>query len=116
MPVRASSHLDFVKKMKYYFPDAELIYSMWKGYYEGTETQKNKDVIIFLNLFQGVFHYLHTSGHADIQTLQKVCEVVSPSIGVIPIHKDAEAQYDSCGFRVFEEGQTIIDGIEINVN
>jgi len=116
MPVRAGSHLDFVKKMKYYFPDAELIYSMWKGYYEGTEAQKNKYVMNFLSLFQGVFHYLHTTGHADTQTLQKVCKAVSPSIGVIPIHKDAETQYVSHGFRVLEEGPTTIDGIEIDMN
>ena len=50
MPVRAGSQLDFVKKMLYYFPDAELVHSMWKGYIEGTDEQKNQNVIDFVNL------------------------------------------------------------------
>jgi ribonuclease J len=95
MPVRAGSQLDFVKKMLYYFPDAELIYSMWKGYYEGTEEQKSQNVIDFLNLFHGHFHYLHTSGHADVETLEKVCRITNPSIGVIPIHRDKNTQFEA---------------------
>lgn len=94
MPVRAGSQLDFVKKMLYYFPDAELIYSMWKGYYEGTEEQKSQNVIDFVNLFHGHFQYLHTSGHADVETLEKVCRITNPSIGVIPIHKDKNTRFE----------------------
>ena len=95
MPVRAGSQLDFVKKMLHYFPDAELIYSMWKGYYEGTEEQKSQNVIDFVNLFHGHFHYLHTSGHADVETLEKVCRITNPSIGVIPIHKDKNTRFEA---------------------
>lgn len=118
MPVRAGSHLDFVKKMKYYFPDAELIYSMWKGYFEGTEAQKNKDVINFLNLFQGDFHYLHTSGHADVETLEEICRLAHPSIGVIPIHKEKTTRYEqlpiSKTVKVITQSMTI-DGIKITL-
>lgn len=94
MPVRASSQLDFVRKMLFYFPNAELIYSIWKGYYIGTEEQKNKNVIDFVNLFHGNYHYLHTSGHADVETLEDVCRITNPSIGVIPIHKDRNTRYE----------------------
>lgn len=94
MPVRASSQLDFVKKMMHYFPEAELVYSIWKGYYEGTEEQKNQNVIDFVNLFHGRFHYLHTSGHADVETLEKVCRITNPSIGVIPIHRDKNTRFE----------------------
>lgn len=94
MPVRASSQLYFVKKMLHYFPDAVLIYSMWKGYYEGTEEQKSQNVIDFVNLFHGQFHYLHTSGHADVKTLEKVCKITNPSIGVIPIHKEKGTRFE----------------------
>ncbi len=94
MPVRAGSQLDFVKKMLYYFPDAELVYSMWKGYIEGTEEQKNQNIIDFVNLFHGQYHYLHTSGHADVNTLEKVCKITNPSIGVIPIHKEKDTRFD----------------------
>lgn len=94
MPVRAGSQLDFVKKMLHYFPDAELIYSMWKGYYEGTEEQKSQNVIDFVNLFHGRFHYLHTSGHADVETLEKACRITNPSMGVIPIHRDKNTRFE----------------------
>ena len=94
MPVRAGSQLDFVRKILYYFPDAELVYSMWKGYIEGTDEQKNQNVIDFVNLFHGQYHYLHTSGHADVNTLEKVCKITNPSIGVIPIHKEKDTRFD----------------------
>lgn len=94
MPVRAGSQLDFVKKMLHYFPDAELIYSMWKGYYEGTEEQKSQNVIDFVNLFHGEYHYLHTSGHADVETLEKVCRITNPTMGVIPIHKEKNTRFE----------------------
>ena len=94
MPVRAGSQLDFVRKILYYFPDAELVYSMWKGYIEGTEEQKNQNIIDFVNLFHGQYHYLHTSGHADVNTLEKVCKITNPSIGVIPIHKEKDTRFD----------------------
>ena len=94
MPVRAGSQLDFVRKILYYFPDAELVYSMWKGYIEGTDEQKNQNVIDFVNLFHGQYHFLHTSGHADVNTLEKVCKITNPSIGVIPIHKEKDTRFD----------------------
>ena len=94
MPVRAGSQLDFVKKMLHDFPDAELIYSMWKGYYEGTEEQKSQNVIDFVNLFHGEYHYLHTSGHADVETLEKVCRITNPTMGVIPIHKEKNTRFE----------------------
>lgn len=94
MPVRAGSQLDFVKKMLYYFPDAELIYSMWEGYFNGTEEQKSQNVIDFVDLFHGHFHYLHTSGHADVETLEKVCRITNPSMGVIPIHRDKNTRFE----------------------
>jgi len=94
MPVRAGSQLGFVKKMLYYFPDAELVYSMWKGYIEGTEEQKNQNVMDFVNLFHGHYYYLHTSGHADVHSLEKVCRITNPSIGIIPIHKEKDTRFD----------------------
>lgn len=118
MPVRASSQLDFVKKMLYYFPNAELIYSIWKGYYLGTEEQKNKNVIDFVNLFHGHYHYLHTSGHADVKTLEDVCRITNPSIGVIPIHKDKNTRYENLSVadvvNVISK-TTTIDDLEIRI-
>jgi ribonuclease J len=121
MPVRMNSSWLIEDMMKVFTDEAPwLIYSMWDGYAEenGKNTLENVVAIrqLFENrIFDGVKKGFHTSGHADIQTLQKVCETVKPSIGVIPIHKDAETHFISQDFRVFEEGKTIVDGIEIKM-
>lgn len=119
MPVRMNSSWLIEDMMKVFTDEAPwLIYSMWDGYAEenGKNTLENVVAIrqLFENrIFDGVKKGFHTSGHADIQTLQEVCETVKPSIGVIPIHKDAETHFVAQGFRIFKEGKTIVDGIEI---
>ena len=121
MPVRMNSSWLIEDMMKVFTDEAPwLIYSMWDGYAEenGKNTLENVVAIrqLFENrIFDGVKKGFHTSGHADIQTLQEVCETVKPSIGVIPIHKDAETHFISHDFRVFEEGITIVDEIEIKM-
>jgi len=94
MPIRPSM-TRLVQKMRYYFPEAELIYSIWKGYYSGTEKQINPDVVQLVKLFEGKTHYLHTSGHADVETLQDVCRMTGPRLGIIPIHKEKTSYYES---------------------
>lgn len=93
MPVRPSM-TNFVKKILRRFPDTELIYSMWKGYYCGTEKQINPNIKELVDMFKGKVHYLHTSGHADIETLKKVCNTVRPRLGIIPIHKDKATHFE----------------------
>ncbi len=122
MPVRMNS-LWLIEELMQVFTDESpwLLYSMWNGYAEENGKNSLENIMAIRRLFgtrilDGVKDGFHTSGHADVRTLQEVCEAVNPSIGVIPIHKDAEAQYDSRDFRVFEEGQTTIDGIEIDMN
>ena len=122
MPVRMNS-LWLIEDMMQVFTDESpwLLYSMWNGYAEENGKNTLESVMAIRRLFgtrilDGVKDGFHTSGHANVRTLQEVCDAVCPSIGVIPIHKDAEAQYDSRGFRVFGKGKTTIDGIEINVN
>lgn len=121
MPVRMKSQWLVEDMMQVFTDDSPwLIYSMWDGYAEENGKNALECVIAIRSLFDirildGVKYGFHTSGHADIQTLQKVCETVKPSIGVIPIHKDAETHFISQDFRVFEEGKTIVDGIEIKM-
>ena len=122
MPIRMNS-LWLIEDMVQVFTHESpwLLYSMWNGYAEKNGKNSLENILAIRRLFgtrilDGVKDGFHTSGHADVRTLQEICEAVCPSIGVIPIHKDAEAQYDSRDFRVFEEGQTTIDGIEITVN
>ena len=119
MPVRMTSSWLIEDMMQVFTDEAPwLIYSMWDGYAKENGKNALENVITMRRLFgtrilDGVKDGFHTSGHADIKTLQEVCETVNPSIGVIPIHKDAETQYKSDGFRIFKEGKTTIDGIDI---
>ena len=122
MPVRMNS-LWLIKDMMQVFTDESpwLIYSIWSGYAEKNGKNALENIINIRRLFgdhisDGVKDGFHTSGHADIQTLREVCDVVKPSIGVIPIHKDAETEYISNGCRIFEEGISRIDRIEIDVH
>lgn len=87
-PIRPSQ-ADYVRKLKHLCPDLKLIYSMWTGYLTGSQEQRNPDVEYIVNtLFGGEHIYLHTSGHADVDTIRQVCEMTNPRIGIISIHHD----------------------------
>lgn len=91
MLIRTSMH-DMMKKVMYYFPDAELIYSMWHGYYAGTKEQINKNVVDIINEFpNSKLHEIHTSGHASISTLSEVIRLTNPRRAIIPIHRDKDS-------------------------
>lgn len=99
MPVRASQK-DLIKSMLEVYSDepASFIYSMWQGYYNGSVEQVNPDIVRIRQLFggrikDGVSDGFHTSGHADVETLQMVCRILKPRLGIIPIHKEASATY-----------------------
>ena len=122
MPVRMNS-LWLIEDMVQVFNDEApwLLYSMWSDYAEEGGENANENVIAIRHFFEnrildGVKDGFHTSGHADIVTLRDVCQAVSPSIGVIPIHKDVGANYKSRTSRVFDEGFFKTDGIEIKVH
>ena len=61
------------------FPDAVVIYSMWKGYLERPDMQA------FLRGFHRI--ELHTSGHADGETIRTVIDTVDPGF-IIPMHTE----------------------------
>lgn len=59
-----------------------LIYSMWEGYLKKHDTMK------FIEYFENrgfTIHKVHTSGHADIDTLKKMVEAIKPK-AIVPIH------------------------------
>lgn len=118
MPVRLS-HEALIQKMLYYFPEAELIYSLWPGYYKGTNEQQIPEAVNIKKLFSdNKFHYLHTSGHADIETLQEVCRIVDPRLAVVPIHKDASSSFQSLEISKeynIIESSTCIDNVSIHL-
>ena len=121
MPIRPSSE-KLIKGMMNIYNDEQpwLIYSMWSGYAEENKDYTNQDILNIRKLFgtriyDGVKHQVHTSGHADIKTLYELCKAVNPSIGVIPIHKDADTKYVAEGYRVFTEGDTRVGDITIHI-
>lgn len=91
--VVGSSQLEAVKNISKHFPADEtlLIYSTWDGYYKIEEQLiANPKYKNFREAFANVVD-IHTSGHADRNTLKKVIEIVNPTTEIIGIHKEAEA-------------------------
>jgi ribonuclease J len=66
------------------FEDGVLFYSMWNGYMEQPEMK------LFLEFMIGKglkLHKLHTSGHADSSTIDKLIKYVNPKY-IIPVHTE----------------------------
>lgn len=124
MPVRANQ-LGLIKEMLEQYNDesAYLIYSLWQGYYKGTEKQVNPQIVELRELFpdrilDGVYDGFHTSGHADVETLEEACCILRPRLGIIPIHKEALASYQSLDiaheFPIIESSEQI-ENVEISI-
>lgn len=64
--------------------NATLIYSMWHGY---LQKKRTKDYIDYCRQKGMRIVYIHTSGHADKQTIQAIIEKVNPR-ELIPIHTE----------------------------
>ena len=85
-----------VEDMRMHLPDNDtiLIYSSWDGYYKIPEQVKvNDGYQKFRELFNNVVD-IHTSGHADRDTIKKVIEIVNPKEDVIVIHREADASLE----------------------
>ncbi|HCC37412.1 MAG TPA: MBL fold hydrolase [Treponema sp.] len=76
---------DYFKRIMDNFPDAVFLFSMWDGYIKGNN--KNQRLAEFTSGYD--FQPFHTSGHASKMALKLVCETVTPTIGIIPIHSEA---------------------------
>lgn len=120
------SKKDKIKNYIYKFCKEEpwLIYSMWNGYAEEGKPYADKDIIEIRNIFgdrikDGTKDGFHTSGHADVKTLSRICNLLQPRLGVIPIHKDAKTRYTSLKevdrYTVFPEGITETDNVKIDI-
>lgn len=66
-----------------------FIYSMWEGYLKKTDTMKFKD---YLTNKEFILHKIHTSGHADTNTLKKMVEAIKPKF-IVPIHTFESSKY-----------------------
>ena len=71
------------------FEDSLLIYSMWDGY------KKKEDMADFLTYMHGKgvkIVSLHTSGHADSDTIDAIIQAVQPK-AIIPVHTENAAWF-----------------------
>ena len=59
-----------------------FIYSMWEGYLQDGKTV---DFVEYLSSRGLTEHHLHTSGHADVETLKRLVEALQPKT-LVPIH------------------------------
>lgn len=66
------------------FENGVLFYGMWKGYMEQSEM---KEFLSFMERKGVKIHILHTSGHADSFTIEKIINAVSPQY-IIPVHTE----------------------------
>jgi len=66
-----------------------LIYSMWEGYLQKSDTKKFLDYLTSRNF---TIHKIHTSGHADTETLKQMVEAIKPK-NIVPIHTFSGSDY-----------------------
>jgi ribonuclease J len=105
MVVRPSmqSDIGYLQNIK----SGKFIYSMWEGYLKEEKTKAFVDYLADRGLS---IHHLHTSGHADIETLQRMVEATRPK-NLVPIHTfDGEAYqkvFGNVNVRQIKDGEEI---------
>jgi ribonuclease J len=88
-----------------------LIYSMWEGYMKKANTKK---FLQFLETRKFATHSIHTSGHADIDTLKKMVEAIKPK-NIIPIHTFNAGDYGKifdCSIILLKDGEILKTNIK----
>lgn len=96
------------------FPNSLLIYSMWNGYLDKTHPAFDEYKYDFINsaLNRGFkIVYLHTSGHASVDEIKRVCEITNAKT-IIPIHSECPEKFTEMGIKgyvkVMNDGETFI--------
>ena len=115
--------LEFCKK-----EETSFVYSMYRGYVEKGWGGYNEKTEAFIQpLVAGStpclkdnkrYDYYHPSGHASIQSLKGICELIGPKSAIIPIHHNTDADFHTVGLRKdlddkIVEAETALDGITI---
>jgi len=96
-----------------------LIYSMWKEYVNFNGKHAVQRYIDFVSMFCNV-EKLHTSGHASAECLADICNLVNPTVGIIPIHSEQSDNYRKLNIDDTLKGKIIvtsqyIEGVEIAI-
>jgi ribonuclease J len=76
------------------FGPINIIYSQWLGYLnrKNDEYFGAAEITAYQNDPQVQFTYAHTSGHASLETLIKLVNVLKPSM-VVPVHTEHPGDY-----------------------
>jgi ribonuclease J len=80
-----------------------FIYSQWPGY----KAEEDVKVLLEFTEKKGMrSHEIHTSGHADRQSLQKIVDSLKPK-ALVPIHTENQEGYECFGAPVYmlEDGE-----------
>jgi ribonuclease J len=99
----AKKDLEVIGNLK----NSALVYSLWNGYLKENYTA---DFVKWLES-EGVEKYnVHTSGHADVETLKDTIEEIAP-VFVVPIHTFVPDVYRE----LYGNVQTAEDGILFSI-
>ena len=79
--------LSYLQRIK--APRIRLIKSIWNGYWDEPSTERFRG---WIEEHCDAIKDIHSSGHADTQSLQRIVEFVRPKT-IIPIHTDAPKQF-----------------------
>ena len=79
--------------------EATFIYSLWEGYLQDYSMQK---MMRFIKKKNMKFYQVHTSGHAEINTLKKVVKKLKPG-KIVPIHTFHPDKYGGLFSRKIEQ-------------
>lgn len=96
-----------------------LIYSMWKEYINPKSKHAKKEYLDFISKFPQV-QKIHSSGHASAECLTEVCNLVNPSLGIIPIHSEKSNEYikldikEELKSKIIVETRTV-DGVTVEI-
>lgn len=96
------------------FPDSLLIYSMWSGYLDKTHPAFDEYKSNFIDSASSrgcrIVH-LHTSGHASVDEIKKICETTGAKT-IIPIHSECPETLKesgiSGGVRILNDGEALV--------
>ena len=106
MFVRANDR--FRQFMESYRNNCVVLYSMWGGYLDGPCA--NPSLLQLLEGFSVI--RLHTSGHADQNTLREVYRIQQPRCGIIPIHGEQPEMFrrlaPGCPVLCLEDGDSLM--------
>lgn len=97
---------------RFFDRNGQMIYSMWKGYLE--EEHADKHLLRFIG--GRPFVFLHTSGHAYVETIARLIRLVNPKV-IIPMHTERPEDFISIPefAPYYDRVKVLRDGIRLMV-